>query len=763
MNLFDLFEGVTAAGYDNIKRILTAVQNKTPATIQLTNGDEVEVDYTEARWLAGKFRAFQKVGRQEEFMMDVEDPVRLDAHMRQLRSLIDKQKDFRGSVVGQRDIPGETDKPYEKTLGEQSYEGSPRAIGIAHVGLIDKKKDSDEPVTISFGPNGPAWDIPGRINKKWFLNVWQSYKRVGREEQFLELMGTPEGFKKILVRYVRDKAKAQRDTLLGTQKKSPENESVNELDNNAKKDDDVVNARTQRMLRQLRIQNPQAQSDLEALAYSFIDGQRKDREDIEKLEKETDNIEQNVKNDLQKRINTITAQRGRITDRLNQVQNTNKDQDNLLNQLSQIDRQQQQALDALKKTTQGKDEQPAQSAVANLPDTGIGSPTTATAPETQPKKQVKRAPAKSAPTLSIIDKDDEEADRAQMSLPLGGRPTRQKPKLSVVPVNIAGPEEQPEEQPVEPIGAEIAAEPDVKVKVAESDKDDLRKQLDRYTQLALQANRAGDDEKCKMYQRKMNAVKDKMSKQITDESLGQGEYHIATVTLDNGEKRKFKVTYDEGYTDTIKNFYAKQGRKVVDIDMDFAVHGDNFNEDLYNQGVNEAQKKFPRASAEMIHEWASKWAKAHGGILNENKETYVLYVNNKPAAKYQQEHDALRDIEHLKKNRPEAVIDLKREVCDLETIKHVAESQSMFEDQFDHVANTRLRRILVSGAKSLADVDWAMDFTYNALMADYDDQMIPSSVYDARNKAYGSAEESFDEGEGDLDATLAHLKQFWSV
>jgi len=82
---------------------------------------------------------------------------------------------------------------------------------------------------------------------------------------------------------------------------------------------------------------------------------------------------------------------------------------------------------------------------------------------------------------------------------------------------------------------------------------------------------------------------------------------------------------------------------------------------------------------------------------------------------------------------------------------------------FDHVANKRLRRMLVSGAKSLADVGWAMDFTYNALMADYDDEMIPSSVYDARNKAYNQAETSFDEGEGDLAATMAHLKQFWSV
>lgn len=763
MNLYDLFEGVSAAGYENIKNILTAVQNKTPATIRLTNGEDVEVDYTEARWLAGKFRAFQKVGRQEEFMMDVEDPVRLDGHMRQLRSLIDKQKNFQGSVVGQRDIPGETDKPYEKTLGEQ-YEGSPKAIGIAHVGLLDKKKNTDETVTLSFGPNGPAWEVPGKANKQWFLNVWQSYKRVGREEQFLELMGTADGFRKLLMRMAREQAKVVRDRMLGKhlnkptseqvdQKKSSENaESLNELDGN-KTDDDVVNARTQRMLRQLRIQNPQAQSDLEALAYSFIDGQRKDREDIEKLEKETDNIEQNVKSDLQKRIATMNTQRGRIVDRLNQVQNTNQEQDDLLNQLLQIDRQQQRALDSLKKTTQTKGDQaePTTATPTSAIDIPVQTGPADKGTSVKQKSQKKSAPAR----LSVIDRDDDiDIDRLQKSLPIG-KSVRKKPTLTVVPkepvpVNIGGPEQQPTSADQEPASAsgqepaqgdlDFTTSTAVPVKqVAEDNKVDLKKQLDRYTALALQANRAGDDEKCKMYQRRMNIIKDKMSKQITDEgragynplrdkedyldkrdhlfkmmnlpnmsqqdkavikqrlldldhearklkfideSLRSGEYYVATVTLDNGEKRRFKVTYDEGYTDTIKNFYAKQGRKVVDIDMDFTVHGNDFREDLYSQGISEAQKKFPRASAEMIYEWASKWAQAHDSQpLDENKESYILYVNNKPAAKYQREIDAQRDVEHLKKIRPDTVIDLKREVCDLETIKHISEGQSIFENE----------------------------------------------------------------------------------
>jgi hypothetical protein len=47
--------------------------------------------------------------------------------------------------------------------------------------------------------------------------------------------------------------------------------------------------------------------------------------------------------------------------------------------------------------------------------------------------------------------------------------------------------------------------------------------------------------------------------------------------------------------------------------------------------------------------------------------------------------------------------------------------------------------------------------------------MIPSRVFDARNRAYEQAEAAFTDEDGefnpdaDVDATLTHLKQFWSV
>jgi len=88
---------------------------------------------------------------------------------------------------------------------------------------------------------------------------------------------------------------------------------------------------------------------------------------------------------------------------------------------------------------------------------------------------------------------------------------------------------------------------------------------------------------------------------------------------------------------------------------------------------------------------------------------------------------------------------------------------------FDHLTNKKLRRILVSGPKNLDDVAWAMDFTDDALRADYDDEGIDSRTFDARNNAFNQASAAFHDEDGefnpeaDLDATLAHLKQFWSV
>lgn len=124
----------------------------------------------------------------------------------------------------------------------------------------------------------------------------------------------------------------------------------------------------------------------------------------------------------------------------------------------------------------------------------------------------------------------------------------------------------------------------------------------------------------------------------------------------------------------------------------------------------------------------------------------------------------------------ESFIDDRRQPGSIASLRNMLINSSEEEDEeinesqtFDHLTNKKLRRILVSGPKNLDEVVWAMDFTDDALRADYDDEGISSKTYDLRNKFNDQARKAFyDEDEevnpeADLDATLAHLKQFWSV
>ena len=94
----------------------------------------------------------------------------------------------------------------------------------------------------------------------------------------------------------------------------------------------------------------------------------------------------------------------------------------------------------------------------------------------------------------------------------------------------------------------------------------------------------------------------------------------------------------------------------------------------------------------------------------------------------------------------------------------ISESQT-----FNHVTSKRLKSILLAPQADARTLEWAMDFTHDALNADYNDEGIDSRTFDARNNAFDQAEQAFHDEDGevnpeaDLDATLAHLKQFWSV
>jgi hypothetical protein len=102
-------------GYDNMLAVMKAVDSGQDATFNL-GGEPVTLEYHEARFLAGKYKAFLKAGRQEEFLKYMNNPVAFDRLMKQLRDLMDKQKNFKGSVQGQREVPGEKAAPYESKV-----------------------------------------------------------------------------------------------------------------------------------------------------------------------------------------------------------------------------------------------------------------------------------------------------------------------------------------------------------------------------------------------------------------------------------------------------------------------------------------------------------------------------------------------------------------------------------------------------------------------------------------------------------------------
>jgi len=102
MILSNLFEDVSL-GYDNLRKLLQAHRDKQDAVLSL--GEEpVTLNRQEVLWLVGKYQAYRKDGKVDDFIKVLEDPVRFDRHMKQLRTLHDKQKNVTGSVPGQRDV-----------------------------------------------------------------------------------------------------------------------------------------------------------------------------------------------------------------------------------------------------------------------------------------------------------------------------------------------------------------------------------------------------------------------------------------------------------------------------------------------------------------------------------------------------------------------------------------------------------------------------------------------------------------------------------
>jgi len=117
--------GTGNQGYNNMLAVMKAVDAGQDATFDL-GGEPITLEYTEARFLAGKYKAFLKAGRQAEFLQYMSSPVAFDRLMLQLRDLIDKQKNFKGSVPGERGV--EEDARTFAPLSKDQYLAQKKAL-----------------------------------------------------------------------------------------------------------------------------------------------------------------------------------------------------------------------------------------------------------------------------------------------------------------------------------------------------------------------------------------------------------------------------------------------------------------------------------------------------------------------------------------------------------------------------------------------------------------------------------------------------------
>ena len=103
--------------------------------------EPITLTYPEARFMFGKYKAYNKAGRQEEFIADLGDPIKFDLHMKQLRQLLDKQKNFRGSVPGERGVTGDVPQGQLSEIGNTpAGQAALKAVGQTLLEVIYNQK-----------------------------------------------------------------------------------------------------------------------------------------------------------------------------------------------------------------------------------------------------------------------------------------------------------------------------------------------------------------------------------------------------------------------------------------------------------------------------------------------------------------------------------------------------------------------------------------------------------------------------------------------
>lgn len=299
--------------------------------------------------------------------------------------------------------------------------------------------------------------------------------------------------------------------------------------------------RVQRAMRQARAEYPTAGSDIEAFAKGMLDAQDQDQQDISRLksglQKQRELVQRNanVDQDQERTISSIRAE-------VDKVDQENSDLASIIQKMQTANASLQRTLDTMK----GRKPVPAPVAAPELPAVEpVSLPTSAptvipaatpatvlTPAQAEPRAKSGRKKGELSQTASAV-KQREKRAAAKMAKDITSKAGK---GAKVIPIDTKRAKKK-EPEPVDDLGGLFG---DELMKVGESSK--------------------------------MSRLEEMLTVQRFTESLQPGEYHIAHVILDDGTLHDIRVPFDEGYRDVITDHFARRGRQVKTIEMDWGVY-----------------------------------------------------------------------------------------------------------------------------------------------------------------------------------------------
>ena len=216
-----------------------------------------------------------------------------------------------------------------------------RRLGQKHMVLLQRYANTFEPVYFDFGR--AKYRVTDPEDKQWFIAAWNNLKKQGQGDRLLDAMGSLPGFQNLL---------RQHDEWSSRRKQQKQNQDSGQQ--SLPLDEDDASPRAEKMTQQLKLRYPHARNGTEALLYAMLDNEKKSQQDINRLEKETDNLEKDIKTDVEKKLGSLKGVRGSSTSALQRVQATTDKQQDIINKIIRIDQEQQQALDDLKSAASDK-------------------------------------------------------------------------------------------------------------------------------------------------------------------------------------------------------------------------------------------------------------------------------------------------------------------------------------------------------------------------------------------------------------------------